>query len=162
MTNTTLVTGIWDLNRSQTTGQWSRKFDHYKSHFVKLLVSCNDIPMAIFIDPENEDLVWENRNKNNTVVYHHKKEDFNGNFFPFFDKVQSIRNNDQWKDQAGWLRDSTQSSLEYYNPMVMSKMFLLNNTRAFNPFNSDYYFWIDGGITNTVHPGYFSHDKVMG
>jgi hypothetical protein len=45
--------------------------------------------------------------------------------------------------------------------MVMSKMFLLNNTKSYNPFNSDYYFWIDGGITNTVHPGYFSHDKIM-
>jgi hypothetical protein len=43
----------------------------------------------------------------------------------------------------------------------MSKMFLLHNAKIFNPFNSDYYFWLDGGITNTVHPGYFSHDKVL-
>jgi hypothetical protein len=161
MINSTLVTGIWDLNRSLTTGQWSRGFDHYKSHFERLLVACDDIPMAIFIDPDNESLVWNNRNRSNTVVYHHKKEDFSGNFFPFFNQVQNIRNNDKWKDQAGWLRDSTQSSLEYYNPMVMSKMFLLNNTKVFNPFDTDYYFWIDGGLTNTVHPGYFSHDKIL-
>jgi len=161
MNNTTLVTGIWDLGRSDSTGHWSRSFDHYISNFTKLLLACHDIPMVIFIDPDHENIVWENRNKSNTVVYHHKKEDFAGNFFPFFDKVQSIRNNDQWKDQVGWLRDSTQSSLEYYNPMVMSKMFLLHNTKIFNPFNTDYLFWIDGGITNTVHPGYFSHDKII-
>jgi hypothetical protein len=28
-------------------------------------------------------------------------------------------------------------------------------------FNSEYLFWIDAGITNTVHPGYFTHDKVL-
>ena len=161
MYNSTLVTGIWDLGRSNTTGDWSRKFDHYISNFEKLLLACSDIPMMIFIDPENEDLVWKNRSRENTRVYHHKKEDFGGNFFPFFDKVQSIRNDDKWKDQVGWLRESTQSSMEYYNPMVMSKMFLLNNAKVFNPFNTDYLYWIDGGLTNTVHPGYFSHDKVL-
>jgi hypothetical protein len=28
-------------------------------------------------------------------------------------------------------------------------------------FDSEYMFWIDGGLTNTVHPGYFTHDKVL-
>jgi hypothetical protein len=45
--------------------------------------------------------------------------------------------------------------------MVMSKMFLLHNAKVFNPFSTEYMFWLDGGITNTVHPGYFSHDKVL-
>jgi hypothetical protein len=45
--------------------------------------------------------------------------------------------------------------------MVMSKMFLLHNAKIYNPFNTEYMFWLDGGITNTVHPGYFSHDKVI-
>lgn len=161
MVNSTLVTGVWDLDRSQAKEGWARSFDHYLSNFTKLMIACSDIPMAIFIDPENEKLVWENRNKSNTVVYYHKKEDFSGGFFPFFDKIQSIRNNDQWKDQVGWLRDSSQSSMEYYNPMVMSKMFMLHNAKIFNPFNTDYLFWIDGGLTNTVHPGYFSHDHVI-
>jgi hypothetical protein len=30
-----------------------------------------------------------------------------------------------------------------------------------DPFNSDLMFWIDAGLTNTVHPGYFTHDKVL-
>jgi hypothetical protein len=48
-----------------------------------------------------------------------------------------------------------------YNPIVMSKMFLLNDARIFDKFNSDYMYWIDAGITSTVHPGYFTHDKVL-
>jgi len=51
--------------------------------------------------------------------------------------------------------------MELYNPMVMSKMFLLHDEKIRNPFNSDYLYWIDGGLTSTVHPGYFNHDHVL-
>jgi hypothetical protein len=43
----------------------------------------------------------------------------------------------------------------------MSKVFLLNDAKIMDQFNSEYMFWIDGGLTNTVHPGYFTHDKVL-
>lgn len=158
--NTTIVTGIWDLGRDSLTEGWSRGFDHYINHFTKLL-EIQDLNLAIFIDPEHEELVWKYRKKDNTAVYHHKKDDFSGNFFPFFDSIQKIRTNPKWLDQVGWLKDSTQAEMEWYNPMVMSKMFLLHNAKIYNPFNSDYYFWLDGGITNTVHPGYFYHDQII-
>lgn len=160
MNNTTIVTGIWDLGRDALSEGWGRKFDHYIEHFKNLL-SIQSLNLAIFIDPKLEHIVWEQRDKSNTVVYHHTVDQFKGNFFPFFDQVQQIRNSQSWQNQVGWLKDSTQARMPYYNPMVMSKMFLLHNAKVFNPFNSDYYFWLDGGITNTVHSGYFSHDKVM-
>lgn len=159
--NTTLVTGIWDLNRSNLAEGWARSFDHYIDNFKNLLKANIDNPMVIFIDPDIENIVWEIRNKTNTQVVHHKKSEFGGSFFPFFDRVQEIRTDEKWLSQVGWLRDSTQARLEYYNPLVMSKMFLLHNAKIFNFFNTDYIFWIDGGITNTVHPGYFSHDNVI-
>jgi hypothetical protein len=43
----------------------------------------------------------------------------------------------------------------------MSKVFLLNDAKIMDKFDSDYLFWLDAGITNTVHPGYFTHDKVI-
>lgn len=159
--NTTLVTGIWDLNRSDLAEGWARSFDHYIDNFKNLLKANINTPMVIFIDPELENIVWEIRNKSNTQIVHHKKSEFGGSFFPFFDRVQEIRKDEKWLSQVGWLRDSTQARLEYYNPLVMSKMFLLHNAKIFNFFNTDYIFWIDGGITNTVHPGYFSHDNVI-
>lgn len=160
MNNSTIVTGIWNLNREALSQDWSRSFDHYIDNFKNLL-SCKNLNLAIFIDPSLEDLVWSIRDRSNTAVYHHSKENFTGNFFPFFDKVQKIRNNPDWYNQVGWLADSTQAKMEYYNPMVMSKMFLLHNAKIFNPFDSDYYWWLDGGITNTVHSGYFTHDHVI-
>lgn len=159
--NTTIVTGIWDLNRGELSEGWGRDFSHYIQNFEKLLLTLQNINLAIFIDPENEDIVWKHRNKENTVVYHHTKDQFKGGFFPFFDKVQKIRTSPEWINQVGWLADSTQAKMEWYNPMVMSKMFLLHNAKIFNPFNSDFYYWLDGGITHTVHPGYFYHDNVL-
>jgi hypothetical protein len=161
MINTTIVTGIWDLGRNSLQDSWKRTFQHYIDNFSTLLQSLPDTPLIVFIDKSIEDLVWKYRTKENTVVYHHSKEQFSGSFFPFFDDVQKIRNNPEWYNQVGWLKDSTQSQMEYYNPMVMSKMFLLHNAKVYNPFNTEYMFWLDGGITNTVHPGYFSHDKVI-
>lgn len=169
MTNnkTTLVTGIWDLGRGSIDdggmgeGVWKRSFEHYLTKFKDFLTATKEINLVIFIDPSIQDIVWEIRSRNNTAVYFHTKDNFNGNFFPFFDKVQEIRTDKKWLSQNGWIKDSTQAQMPLYNPMVMSKMFLLHNAKIFNPFNSEYMFWVDGGITNTVHPGYFSHDKVI-
>lgn len=159
--NISFVTGIWDLNRGQAKEGWARSFQHYIDNFIRLLEEMKQYNLIVFIDPSIEHIVWEHRDKSNTKVYHHTKDDFKGNFFPFFEQVQHIRNSDEWSNQAGWLKDSAQGSLEYYNPMVMSKMFLVNNARLFNPFNSDYYYWIDGGITNTLSLGYFNNPVVI-
>jgi hypothetical protein len=161
MNNLTLVTGIWDLGRSELGEGWSRNFDHYIKHFKQLLESTKDTPMCIFIDKENEDMVWSCRDRSNTSIIPTPVSNFNSNFFPFYDKIQEIRKSEKWLNQTGWLSDSTQAKMQWYNPMVMSKMFMLHNAKCFNLFNTDYYFWIDGGITNTIHPGYFYHDKVL-
>ena len=43
----------------------------------------------------------------------------------------------------------------------MSKPFLLNDAKILDKFNSSHLFWLDAGITNTVHHGYFTHDMVL-
>jgi hypothetical protein len=161
--NITFLTGIWDLGRSSAPEGWNRSFDHYISSFIQLLKETNsyNINLMVFIDPTLENLVWEHRSPSNTRVYHHSKQDFNNNFFPFFDTIQKIRNSTEWQNQAVWLKDSSQGNLEYYNPMVMSKMFLLHNAKIFNPFDSEYFFWIDGGISNTVSLGYFDKSYTL-
>ena len=155
----TIVTGIWDLKRSEAGEGFKRPFSHYVENFVKLLKT--DVNMYIYIEKEYEDLVWEHRSVENTYVHIKEVEEFKK--FDFYDKVQEIRKSEEWLTATGstWLRDSTQATLEFYNPMVMSKMFMLNDAVISNPFDTDYFAWIDGGITNTVHEGYFTHDKVF-
>ena len=157
MSNITLVTGIWDIGRGDLSEGWSRTYQHYLDKFEQLL-KCEE-NMIIFGDQELESFVFERRNKENTQFILRPLSWFRDS--EIFDKIQKIRTNEEWKNMAGWLRESTQSRLENYNPLVMSKVFLLHDAKIMDRFDSEYMFWIDGGLTNTVHSGYFTHDKVL-
>jgi hypothetical protein len=139
------------------TEGWSRTFQHYLDKFDQLLQIENN--MIIFGEPELESFVFERRDRSNTQFIPRDKEWFKQTV-PY-DKIQEIRNNPDWFGQAGWLQDSTQAKLEWYNPLVMSKMFLMNDARIMDQFNSQHLYWLDSGITNTIHPGYFTHDKIQ-
>ena len=157
MNNITLVTGIWNIGRDELKEGWSRPFQHYLDKFSQLLdVDAN---LIIFGDEELKDFVFSKRSRENTQFITRPLSWFRDN--EFFDMIQKIRNSESWSNQVGWLKESTQARLENYNPLVMSKVFLLNDAKIMDQFNSEYLFWIDGGLTNTVHPGYFTHDKVL-
>ena len=152
----TLVTGLWNIKRDELTQGWSRSFQHYLDKFEQLLTVDN--PMIIFGDSELESFVFERRNRDNTTFIVRSQDWFKNEFY---NKIQELRTNPEWYNLAGWLPESTQAKLEMYNPLVMSKMFLLNDAKIMDTFNSEMMFWIDAGLTNTVHPGYFTHDKVL-
>ena len=157
MSNITLVTGIWDIGRGNLTEGWSRTYQHYLDKFEKLLEIDNNL--IIFGDEELKKFVSDRRNDSNTQFIVRPLSWFKEN--EFYDKIQKIRTQEDWLNRSSWLRESTQAKLENYNPLVMSKVFLLNDAKIMDKFNSEYMFWIDGGLTNTVHPGYFTHDKVL-
>jgi len=158
--NITFVTGIFDLGRNNAGEGFKRPFTHYIMKFTELLRALKDYNLVVYIEEQYKDLVLQNREMVNTVIRIKEIDEFKTSF-PFYEQVSNIRKNEEWLKQASWLRDSTQATMDLYNPMVMSKMFLLNDEKIRNPFNSEYLFWIDGGLTNTVHPGYFYHDKVI-
>lgn len=155
---TTIVTGIWDIKRHELSVGWNRSFNHYLDHLSKLMKV--DDNMIIFIEEKYRSFVEERRSDDNTLIVVRELDWFKQNS-GMFDKIQNIRNNPEWYNQSGWLVDSTQAKLELYNPIVMSKVFLLNDASIMDPFNSSHLVWIDGAITNTVHEGYFWHDKVI-
>ena len=154
---TTLVTGLWDIGRGDLQEGWSRSFQHYLDKFQQLLQV--DVNMIIFGDEELEKFVLNNRRSENTQFVRRDLSWFKNN--DFYDKIQKIRTNPDWYNQVGWLTESTQAKLEMYNPLVMSKVYLLHDAKILDKFDSEYMFWIDAGLTNTIHPGYFTHDKVL-
>jgi len=156
--STTIVTGIWNIKRDELTELWNRPFDHYLNHLANLMrVEDN---MIIFIEEEYKSFVEEKRSSENTLIIVRDLEWFKSNEI-IFNSIQKIRNNPDWFNYNGWLSESTQAKLEMYNPIVMSKMFLLNDAAIMDPFNSTHLVWVDGGLTNTVHGGYFWHDKLI-
>lgn len=154
----TIVTGLWNLDRDSLSDGFKRDYEQYRKRFAELLKT--PAQMYIYIGKDDEEFIWQHRSKKNTSVKIMEASEFE-TWFGFYDKVQSIRSDEKWYNQASWLAESPQAKLKYYNSIVMSKMFLLNNVSIFNPFESEYFYWIDAGISSTVHSGYFWHDKVF-
>jgi len=152
--NITLVTGLWNINRK------GRDFD---THYIEAFKRFLDTPLNLFIyiQKEYEYLVWEKRSPNNTQVRIFEIDDIRKMYEPFWDKTQQIRQNAEWVDRAGWLRDSPQAALDMYNPIVQSKMFMLNDATLMCSFDTEFYYWVDAGITNTVPHGHIAHDNVL-
>tara|TARA_R110000772_G_scaffold96376_2_gene194836 strand:- start:111 stop:2465 length:2355 start_codon:yes stop_codon:yes gene_type:complete len=145
----TLVTGLWDIGRDERSFK-----EHYLPNFEKFL-KINQ-PMVIFIPKSLEEFVLERRDTKNTFIKLMELEDIKNLYSPFWNQTQKIRTDENWlkiTGENGWLPLSPQAKLEYYNPIVMSKMFMLHDASIWNPFDTDYFFWLDAGITNTVHEG---------
>jgi hypothetical protein len=153
----TIVTGLWNIGRN------GRSFDHYIQHFNNVLDI--DANLFIYIPAEYEHLVWAKRKKHNTYVKIYELEDIKNDIYsPHWDKTQEIRTSNKWVNQTGehgWLKSSPQASLEWYNPIVQSKMFFLHSASLWNPFKTNYFLWLDAGITNTVYEKYFTDNKCL-
>lgn len=154
---TTVVTGLWNIKRDSLQEGWSRSFDHYLEKFDQLLDIKEN--MIIFGDRELESFVFRKRTQQNTHFVVRPLEWFKTN--DYYNTIQKIRQDPNWFNQAGWLHESTQAKLEMYNPLVMSKVFLLNDAKILDKFDSEHMYWVDAGLANTVHPGYFTHDLVL-
>lgn len=144
--NLTLVTALFDLGRGEMGTSFSRSFEHYKECFSRLMKL--DFNLVIFCEKELEDFIWQYRKPENTRIVNKTKNDLRS--FPFYNKIQEIRQSQSWINQSGWIAESTQARLELYNPLVMSKQFFLNDATLYNFFNSDYFLWVDAGLSNTV------------
>jgi len=146
----TIVTGLWNIGRP------GRPFDVYLECFESFL----EIPhkMFIYIPKEYEHIVWKKRSRDNTFVKNYELSDIKNLYDPFWDKTQKIRTDENWLNltgENGWLKNSPQAVLEWYNPIVQSKMFMLNDATIWNPFDTKHFIWLDAGITSTVGHGFF-------
>ena len=153
MSNITYITGLWDIKRGGMDNDnynWNRSFDTYLN-FLDELLSTN-LQFIVYGD-SNLKPICDKYPKCKFILY--TLDDIKHNL-PFFDKLNNIRTNPNWYNQpnAGWLKSSPQATLEYFNPVVMSKLLLLNKSYKLNPFNSSRLYWIDAGIIRT-------HNKML-
>lgn len=155
--NYTIVSGLWNLSRD------GRDFNtQYLPRFKEFLkIESN---MILFLPEYLHEVVWEVRKPENTFIKIFELEDLKNLYAPHWDKTQEIRNNPDWLNitgEGGWLKTSPQATLEYYNPIVQSKMFMLHDASLFNPFNTDHFYWLDAGITNTVPYDHLVNEGVL-
>jgi len=155
--NVTLVTGLWDITRKD------RSFEEVYIPRFKTLLKV-DQPMIIFLPEHLHHIVWEVRKPENTFIKTLSLDDLKGNLFaPHWDNFKSIFDSEQWQNitgPQGWLKKSPQGMYDWYNPIVMSKMFMLNDASIYNTFNTDYFYWIDAGLNITVHEGILTDSEI--
>ena len=155
--NYTIVSGLWDIGRP------GRDFEkHYLPRFSEFLEI--DANMILFVPSSLESFVWERRSKDNTFIKTFELEDIKNLYSPHWQNTQSIRTSKEWLEitgKHGWLPKSPQAVSEYYNPIVQSKMFMLHDASIYNVFNTDYFYWLDAGITITVPKTHLVENKVL-
>ena len=156
--NYTIVSGLWDIGRN------GRDFNtHYLPRFEEFLKI--DSNMILFLPKKLEEIVWKHRSKSNTYIKILELEDIKNTYYaPHWDKTQEIRNSSEWQNitgEGGWLKTSPQATLEYYNPIVQSKMFFLHDASIFNNFNTEYFYWVDAGLTSSVPAGHLGGDRCL-
>lgn len=155
--NFTIVSGLWNLNRE------GRSFEEYYIPRFKEFLKI-DSPMILFLPESLHELVWSIRKPSNTFIKKFELEDIRQLYSPHWELTQKIRTDEKWLNmtgEGGWLRNSPQANLEYYNPIVQSKMFMLHDASCYNSFDTEYYYWIDAGLTSTVPSGHLIHDRVL-
>lgn len=159
----TIVTGLWNLKRNETLDD-GRNFEE---HYLKMFDEFLQMPMNLFIyvPQELEEFVRARRDEKNTFIKVVELDDLKNNLYaPFWEKTQSIRTNPEWLEitgEGGWLKHSPQAKLEWYNPVVQSKMFMLNDASIWNPFDTTHFYWLDAGIVNTVPSTHFKENLAL-
>lgn len=155
MSKITFVTALLDIKRSDLeSSSFKRSFQRYLDTLVALLNHLKDKNLVIYIEKEHEELVRSVKSDKIIVKYidyeQIKKSEY-------YEKIQKIRVNEEWRNQVGWLSESTQANLELYNPLIFNKIHWLADVANENQFDTEYFVWIDAGIANAqCHPGYFS------
>ena len=136
--NTTIVTSLYDIDRKKLDG---RGWDEYLEWFSQTLKIKN--PMVIFVDESLERFVLEKRGNLETriitqdlrkIPYYHLK-----------DRMDNIISGDYKNLVKDPNRIECKSSL--YTIVQFSKFGWVEAASEINPFKTDYFLWLDAGIS---------------
>jgi hypothetical protein len=144
MERVNLVTGYWPIRKD-------RKESTYLNNFKNVLKLSHN--MTVFVPEKYKSFVEEHRSnileKTNIIIT--ELDDIRELYFVnYWDKLQKIRTNPTWYNSTDWLPHNPQCFSEWYNPVVMSKVFFLYNSYKIDVFGSDVFIWIDAGITQHI------------
>jgi hypothetical protein len=136
----TLITALYDINRKNNGD--GRSFDEYLSWFSETLKVKS--PMVIFVEEYLVDFVKKHRKNLPTKIITQPLEEV-----PYYHlnyDIQQILEDNQFK-----LKISVPSRLEckmsLYNVIIFSKFLWVKKIVEENPFETEYFMWIDAGLS---------------
>jgi hypothetical protein len=141
----TLVTALYDINR-KTEGD-GRSFDEYLSWFAKTLKVKS--PMVIFVEESLKDFVAEQRGNLPTKIITQSLEEIP--YYHLNDDIQKILDDETFKSKIG-APSRVECKMSLYNVVIFSKFPWVKRVIEENPFDSEYFMWMDAGLSRFFDP----------
>jgi len=158
-TEVTLVTCFFDIKRHEKGD--GRTIDEYKDWIRRTLqLNCN---LYIITEESFHDFFIENRpNHYNTSLKVLKLEDLY--YYKYYDRIKRIIESHEYKERIAY-PNRVECKLPEYNIIQYSKFHCLQMVIDENPFDSQYFFWIDAGISRffldiDISKPYPSYDAI--
>ena len=154
--NFTVVTAMMDVGR----GQWGFQGRPYNVYLLNMQrVLRLDVNIIAFVDAKARPFIdWMRRGREaRTRVVELSLQDLP--YYSYRDRVVEIMKSDKYrKDNELVQQNLCESKYPDYNIVQWSKLYFINEAIEANPFQNDFFFWLDGGYGhgNDVHP----HDGI--
>ena len=136
----TIVTALYDINRDKKGD--GRTFDEYLMWFKETLKVKS--PMVIFVDESLKDFVEENREGLPTKIVTEPLE--STPYYYLNDRIQEVITTDEYKKRI-LSPNRLECKLSLYNVIIFSKFPWVKRVIEDNPFNSEYFMWMDAGLS---------------
>lgn len=144
----TIVTALYNIGRDKLTGKHAnRSFDKYLNWFKNLL-SIN-APMVIFISDELHSYVLEHRSPEySTKIVIRNFEELSA--YKYYERIQSTIDSmtkEPNKDGSipSYFKECPEFITAKYETIIYSKFDFLKEVADENPYNTEYFIWLDAG-----------------
>ena len=148
MSRTTLITALYDIGRDKLNGKSAyRSFNKYLNWFKYTL--WINVPMVIFIPEYLQSYVQEHRPYGYpTQIIIRSFEELSA--YKYHDRIQSTINNMNEEHGPGgfvpsYFKECPEFITAKYETIIFSKFDFLKEVATNNPFNTEYFIWLDAG-----------------
>jgi len=150
--STTLVTSLYDIGRDKWQ-HWNRTKELYLKYLDNVLSLQANI--VIFVDEEDVETIKNIRSKydnnlNYTKIISRKFVDMEC-YKRFFEKTKEVMLTEKFISKIVQ-KDTPEMNYPEYNIVNFNKLFLVEEVVDLNPFNSEYFMWIDAGFYHHLFP----------
>ena len=135
MSKVTIVSALFDIERVD-----GRPWEEYLKWFEEFLKLKT--PMILFVSEDVAEFIGEKRNDIPTEIVVQNVDQIP--YYDLKDEIQEILDTDEYKENISD-PDRIECKQSMYSVIQYSKFPWLKDAAAENPFNSDYFFWLDAG-----------------
>ena len=140
MSNITLVTALYDINRGKEGD--GRTFEEYLSWFKDTLKVSS--PMVVYVDESLKEFVEKERGSRPTKIIVQSLEEIP--YYYLNDSIDTVLKSKEYLSKIG-APDRVECKMSLYNVVIYSKFKWMEDVVNSNYFNSEYFMWMDAGLS---------------